>query len=289
MTTFLPQSRIVARNCRSLSVKGRSADVTNSTRSDRGTKSAVIASCSRITALVPGVSTTWISRRNSTGAVIDVQVRRPLDARRLGPVLQQVHLRRGRRDAFLQHAAAEQRIDERALAGVELADDDDQEQLVELLHRSAEGVEVVGRRLEAHQHVAQLRQRRPFVGGQLAIAGAKQRRGHGREHGTPAARRQSPSTLGARLPASSRAARRVPRRWGLAPAPSGRRRASVRSEMRPSTFEVAARVVRTRRQCRAHAGGTGGRQLVKVTLRPANSRSTRRRCSVAKADGSASD
>ncbi len=66
----MPHSRITPRNWRSLSVNGRSADVTKSTRSERGTKSAVIASCSRMTALVPGVSTIAIWRRNSTGAVM---------------------------------------------------------------------------------------------------------------------------------------------------------------------------------------------------------------------------
>ena len=75
MTIFLPQSRIAARNTRSVSVNGRSADVTNSTRSDRGTKSVVMRSCSRMIALVPGVSTTWTSRSSSTGAV---RIRRPL-------------------------------------------------------------------------------------------------------------------------------------------------------------------------------------------------------------------
>ena len=54
MTIFLPQPRTCSRNARSVSVNGRSADVTNSTRSERGTNSAVIASCSRMIALVPG-------------------------------------------------------------------------------------------------------------------------------------------------------------------------------------------------------------------------------------------
>ena len=41
ITTFLPHSRIAARNARSLSVNGRSAEETNSTRSARGRKSRV--------------------------------------------------------------------------------------------------------------------------------------------------------------------------------------------------------------------------------------------------------
>ena len=61
-TTFAPAANLFQER-RSVSVKGRSADVTNSTRSDRGTNCAVIASCSRMIALVPGVSTMWISRK----------------------------------------------------------------------------------------------------------------------------------------------------------------------------------------------------------------------------------
>ena len=70
MTIFLPHSRITSRKPRSVSVNGRSAEVTNRTKSARGTKSVVIASCSRKMALVPGVSTMWISRSISTGAAI---------------------------------------------------------------------------------------------------------------------------------------------------------------------------------------------------------------------------
>ena len=54
---FLPHSWIWAMNSRSDSVKGRSAEVTKRTRSERGTKRWVRASCSRMMALVPGVST----------------------------------------------------------------------------------------------------------------------------------------------------------------------------------------------------------------------------------------
>ena len=68
-TTFFPQSRIDSRNTRSVSVKGRSAEVTNSTRSERGTNSRVSASCPRTTAFVPGVSTRQVSRRIATGSV----------------------------------------------------------------------------------------------------------------------------------------------------------------------------------------------------------------------------
>ena len=50
--------------------------------------------------------------------------------------------RRRRRDAFLEHARAEEGIDEGALPGVELADDDEQEELVELPRGVGEGLRV---------------------------------------------------------------------------------------------------------------------------------------------------
>ena len=69
-TIFLPQPESVSMKPRSVSVNGRSADVTKKTRSDRGMNSAVIVSCSRMMALVPGVSTMRISRSRSTGALM---------------------------------------------------------------------------------------------------------------------------------------------------------------------------------------------------------------------------
>jgi hypothetical protein len=74
-TIFLPQSRMDSRKARSLSVNGRSAEVTNRTRSERGTNSRVSTSCSRRTAFVPGVSTMLMSRSISTGAVITSRAR----------------------------------------------------------------------------------------------------------------------------------------------------------------------------------------------------------------------
>jgi len=49
------------------------------------------------------------------------------------PVLQHVDLRRRRRHPFLGDAGADQSVDEGALAGIEFADDDQEEELVELL------------------------------------------------------------------------------------------------------------------------------------------------------------
>mmetsp|Transcript_982 Transcript_982/g.3013 ORF Transcript_982/g.3013 Transcript_982/m.3013 type:complete len:288 (-) Transcript_982:356-1219(-) len=64
-TTFLPHFLMYLRKSTSDSVKGRSADITNSTRSARGTYSSV-SRCwrSRMT-LVPGVSTTFTSRSSA--------------------------------------------------------------------------------------------------------------------------------------------------------------------------------------------------------------------------------
>ncbi len=70
-------------------------------------------------------------------------------------VLQHVNRRRRRRHAFLQDRLADERVDERALAGVELADDDQQEELVELADRRGQRRLVGGIRAETRQRVAQ--------------------------------------------------------------------------------------------------------------------------------------
>ena len=67
ITIFLPHSRISCMKARSLSLKGRSAEVTKRIKSERGTKPCEIFSCSRMIALVPGVSTTLMSRRKRAG------------------------------------------------------------------------------------------------------------------------------------------------------------------------------------------------------------------------------
>mmetsp|Transcript_36572 Transcript_36572/g.114588 ORF Transcript_36572/g.114588 Transcript_36572/m.114588 type:complete len:218 (-) Transcript_36572:14-667(-) len=60
-STFLRQLRMRSRKTRSLSEKGRSADVTKNTRSARGMTRCVISSCPWMMALVPGVSTSATS------------------------------------------------------------------------------------------------------------------------------------------------------------------------------------------------------------------------------------
>ena len=74
-TIFFPHSRMRVRNWCSLSVNGRSALVTKSTRSLRGTNSSVISWWRWMMALVPGVSTRLISCSHSigcgTGHVVD--------------------------------------------------------------------------------------------------------------------------------------------------------------------------------------------------------------------------
>ena len=158
MTIFLPQSRMVARKSRSVSVNGRSAEVMKRTRSDRGTNSVVSRSCSRMIAFVPGVSTMWMSRSSSTGAVTTLQTVWTGPAGHGVAVLQHLDLRGGRRHPFLQQHLSEESVDEGALARVELADDHQEEQLVELAHRRGQrGLVVVGR-AELGQRVAQGRE-----------------------------------------------------------------------------------------------------------------------------------
>ncbi len=77
-------------NCRSLSVKGRSAEVTKSTRSLRGIKSRVNSSCLRMTAFVPGVSTILISRKRSRGWVITATSSGEIVSRMVSPCLTSV-------------------------------------------------------------------------------------------------------------------------------------------------------------------------------------------------------
>ena len=59
-------------------------------------------------------------------------------------VADEMKLRGRRGDPFVEHGAAEERVDERALAGVELADDDEEEELVELADGFGEGRRVRG-------------------------------------------------------------------------------------------------------------------------------------------------
>ena len=97
----------------------------------------------------------WMSRRSRPGAVTtcsDGSRRCRLDR---VAVLQHVDLRGGRRHALPATLLPDERVDEGALAGVELADDDQQEELVELLDRSLERGLMLGRGVEPHQRGAQ--------------------------------------------------------------------------------------------------------------------------------------
>ena len=121
-------------------------------------------------ALVPGVSTMWISRSISTGAAmvsteaVDEHVW-PL----LGSVHQHVHARGGRRGALLQHPLADQRVDEGALAGIELADHDQQEQLVEAADRLGQRVLIGGLGPGARQRALQAAEALALVGEQRVV------------------------------------------------------------------------------------------------------------------------
>mmetsp|Transcript_17589 Transcript_17589/g.41299 ORF Transcript_17589/g.41299 Transcript_17589/m.41299 type:complete len:280 (-) Transcript_17589:709-1548(-) len=65
-TTFLPHPLISSKKFFSLSLKGRSEEVTNKTKSALGTIRRVSCSCAEITAFVPGVSTTARSDSHGT-------------------------------------------------------------------------------------------------------------------------------------------------------------------------------------------------------------------------------
>ncbi len=67
------------------------------------------------------------------------------------------------RDAFLEHAFAQQSVEEGRLAGVELTDDDQQEEFVQLAQAALEEIQVVLGRVEARQNDTQLFEQLPFL------------------------------------------------------------------------------------------------------------------------------
>ena len=95
-------------------------------------------------------------------------------------VLQDVDLRRRRRHAFLGDLAADERVDEGALAGVELADDHQEEELVELGDRGLERLLVLPRRVEPGEGDAQAAEHRALLAKQLILWRGQNLRQHAR-------------------------------------------------------------------------------------------------------------
>ncbi len=83
-------------------------------------------------------------------------------------VSNEVNLRRRRRDAFFEDPRAEQRVDERALAGIELAHDDEQKELIQLTDGFRQRCGIVGCGRSRRQLDAKIRQHAPG-GGQLFV------------------------------------------------------------------------------------------------------------------------
>ena len=69
-----------------------------------------------------------------------------------------------RRDAFRQQSLAEQCVDESALSGVELTDNDQQKELVQLTNGLLERCQIFTTRSAAEQRALQLPERRPLTG-----------------------------------------------------------------------------------------------------------------------------
>ena len=164
MTIFFPQSRMVARKSRSVSVNGRSAEVMKRTRSDRGTNSVVSRSCSRMIAFVPGVSTMWTSRSSSTGAVTTWRPSGPVPRVTVSPYFNTWICAVVGVTPSCSSSLSEEGVDEGAFSGVELADDHQEEQLVELAHRRGQRGLVVASGAELGQRVAQGREQLARVG-----------------------------------------------------------------------------------------------------------------------------
>src|SRR6185503_481084 len=93
-------------------------------------------------------------------------------------VLQHVDLGGRRRHPLGDDPAAEQRVDERALAGIELPDHDEQEQLVELLDRPIERLLMFGSRVEAAEGDAQPREDAALLLEELILRGGENLRQH---------------------------------------------------------------------------------------------------------------
>ena len=101
-------------------------------------------------ALVPGVSTMAISRKNSLGYPFSrTPSLRSLD--RVFGVAQNGDAVRRRRDALLGDIRAEQSVYERRLARVELSNDDEQEQFLEVGERPPDEFRILRRRAEILQ------------------------------------------------------------------------------------------------------------------------------------------
>ena len=104
--------------------------------------------------------------------------RRPGDR---GAVLDDVDVGGGGGDPLLEDLAPQQSVDEGALAGVELAGDHEEEELVELERRPLEGRLVLARRVEPHQGLLEVAEQPPVLGQQLVLIPIE----NAPQHGSP--------------------------------------------------------------------------------------------------------
>ena len=88
-------------------------------------------------------------------------------------VAQQGHVRGRRRHALGQRLLADERVDEGALAGVELARDDEQERLLQRLRDEAQRLVILRRGLEGAQAVAKLLREPPLLREKIHLAAAQ--------------------------------------------------------------------------------------------------------------------
>lgn len=89
--------------------------------------------------------------------------------RELIAVAQQLNLAGGGQHAFGQQAFAQHGVEKGGLAGVELADDHEQEKLIQLVERLLEQSQIFFGRVEADQQQAQVFEQAALVAQQLVL------------------------------------------------------------------------------------------------------------------------
>ena len=98
--------------------------------------------------------------------------------RELRTVGEQLYAACRRRGAFVEHLAADERVDEAALAGIELADDDDEEELVEAPDRLGQGILIGGPAVEPRERALETSETLALLGEKRLVIRCQNAREH---------------------------------------------------------------------------------------------------------------